>query len=233
MSGPAESKVSAVVAHVQTLISDGEVEKGERLPSERVLSQQLEVSRAVVREAFAALELSGLIERRTGDGAYLIVDAEHVHQRGPLRVATGLQLLDTLELRMNLEVAAVSLACSRARGSDLLMLKACLEAMAEQVEDSDYEQYLQATMDLHVALAKAARSQPLSDLILPLTEGARCDQWLMAEHFTDELARERLEDHAEIVEAITAREVGAAVEAVMTHYADCPVIGEKATVPQD
>lgn len=233
MPAPGESKVSAVVAHMQTLISTGRVATGDRLPSERSLSQELGVSRAVVREALAALDLAGLIDRRTGDGAYLLESGGSGAKGGSVRIASGLKLVDTLELRMNLEVAAVSLACHRARSSDVLKLQACLQAMTEQAEDGEYELYLQATMDLHVALARAARSEPLSEVLLPLAESARRDQWLLAEHFSDDLARARLEDHAEIVDAVVRRDVAGAVETVMTHYADCPVIGEKAVSVQD
>lgn len=231
MSSPAESKVSAVVDHIQSLVAAGDIEVGDRLPSERMLSQQLAVSRAVVREAFAALELAGLIERRTGDGAFLTSTGQDAGRTGSLRVTTGLNLVDSLELRTDLEVAAVALACRRARESDLLKLRACFQAMREEAEEGDYQQYLMATMDLHVVLAECAHSESLAQLLVPLTENARRNQWILAERFTPGIAQARMEDHAEIVAAVVARDVARAVEAVMVHYDNAPLLGQAKIPP--
>lgn len=222
---PNESKVAAVVAYMQSQVVSGQIDASGRLPSERSMAQTLKVSRGVVREALAALELAGVVERRTGDGAYLTVDAEDFQQKGPVRVSSGLSLADTLEMRMDLEVSAVALACHRARGSDILRMQAALQAMEEHLEDEDYEQFLQATMDLHVALAKAARSAALCTALIPLTEAARAEQWVLAERFTADMGAQRMEDHAKIVRAIIDKDVAAAVQTMMSHYIDSPLTG--------
>ena len=53
-------------------IARGDYAIGQRLPSERDLAQQFEVSRTTVRDAMIALELDGLVEVRTGSGVYVI-----------------------------------------------------------------------------------------------------------------------------------------------------------------
>jgi DNA-binding FadR family transcriptional regulator len=84
---------------------------GERLPSERELARSLEVSRASVREALAALQLQGVVETRPGAGTFVTADAAAkpdglAHDASPSAV---------LEARAQLEPAVARLAAARAQ----------------------------------------------------------------------------------------------------------------------
>ena len=67
-----------VVEQIAELIRSGELTPGARLPAERDLSKRLGVSRPTVREAMIALEISGLVEVRSGAGVYVRVSAAQV-----------------------------------------------------------------------------------------------------------------------------------------------------------
>ncbi|WPK10633.1 GntR family transcriptional regulator [Lysinibacillus louembei] len=67
-----------IVKELRTLIREQHIEPGDKLPSERVLSEQLGVGRSSVREALRSLELLGLIETRHGGGTFLA--SVHHHQ---------------------------------------------------------------------------------------------------------------------------------------------------------
>ena len=60
-----------LAAKLAARISSGEFGTGARLPSERDLSAEYAVSRAVVREALSHLKSSGLVEARAGSGVYV------------------------------------------------------------------------------------------------------------------------------------------------------------------
>src|SRR4051794_40961817 len=60
-----------VAGQVTELVARGEFKPGDRLPPERDLARQLGVSRPTVREAMIALEIAGLVDVRTGSGAYV------------------------------------------------------------------------------------------------------------------------------------------------------------------
>ncbi len=60
-----------VAGQLGELIRQGEFRQGDRLPPERDLARQLGVSRPTVREAMIALEIAGLVDVRTGSGAYV------------------------------------------------------------------------------------------------------------------------------------------------------------------
>ena len=57
-----------VIIQIKDMIDKGTLKKGDKLPSERTLVEQLQVSRASIREALRALEVIGLIECRQGEG---------------------------------------------------------------------------------------------------------------------------------------------------------------------
>lgn len=60
-----------VVQELRALIAEQQIRPGDKLPSERVLSETLQVSRSSIREALRSLELLGLIQSRHGGGTYL------------------------------------------------------------------------------------------------------------------------------------------------------------------
>ncbi|KQN48139.1 GntR family transcriptional regulator [Serratia sp. Leaf50] len=57
-----------IADQLKTLIDNKEFPPGSRLPSERELASQLQVSRASVREALIALEVIGLVDVKVGNG---------------------------------------------------------------------------------------------------------------------------------------------------------------------
>jgi DNA-binding FadR family transcriptional regulator len=90
-------------------IRSGLLAPGARLPSERDLARQLEVSRASVREAIASLQVQGVVETRPGAGTFVVAApavAASAHDASPSAV---------LEARAQLEPAVARLAAARAQ----------------------------------------------------------------------------------------------------------------------
>lgn len=102
-------------------IRSGLLAPGERLPSERDLARSLEVSRASVREALAALQLQNVVETRPGAGTFVVAAppaSEIPHDASPSAV---------LEARAQLEPAVARLAAQRAQADPAV--ENLLEAM--------------------------------------------------------------------------------------------------------
>lgn len=68
---PAKKMFLQIVKQLRELIIDRHIQPGDKLPSERVLCEQLNTSRSSVREALRSLELLGLIETKHGGGTFL------------------------------------------------------------------------------------------------------------------------------------------------------------------
>lgn len=119
-------------------IAAGRLAPGERLPSERDLARRLQVGRASVREALAALQNEGLLETRPGSGSFVVADAR---ARARRRRATALphdaSPSDLLETRALLEPAVARLAATRADAQPDPEAVALLDAMDEVLDVSD------------------------------------------------------------------------------------------------
>ncbi|MFC4355921.1 FadR/GntR family transcriptional regulator [Chryseomicrobium palamuruense] len=66
-----------IVQQLRSLIEEERIPIGGKLPSERVLAEQLDVGRSTIREALRSLELLGLIETRRGEGTFLADYRKH------------------------------------------------------------------------------------------------------------------------------------------------------------
>lgn len=122
-----------IVEQIKTLITDGELKPGEKIPSERELASLLGVSRPSVREAIMVLETMGLLESRQGGGTYVrsLTDST----LGPLSalLEDNPQLLEELlEVRMGLECWSAYLAASRATDKEIKKIGDSVEEMASQ-----------------------------------------------------------------------------------------------------
>ena len=60
-----------VIEQIQESIFNGELKKGDKLPSERELSEQMRVSRTSIREALRVLETLGVVESKQGEGNFV------------------------------------------------------------------------------------------------------------------------------------------------------------------
>lgn len=142
-----------VVDQIQKQIISKELGKGDKLPPERELTEQLGVSRASVREALRALEVTGLIESRQGEGNFISGSLENTL----LEPLTAMFMLnngkssDILELRTILEVKAASLAAERITDEQVEHLKELLN----ELDDTKLESK-KAELDkkLHYYIAK-------------------------------------------------------------------------------
>lgn len=118
-----------VIVQIKDMINKGTLKKGDKLPSERKLVEQLQVSRASIREALRALEVIGLIECRQGEGNYIKTSFQD-NLFEPLSIMfmlEGSQPEAIWELRKIMEVEAAGLASKRITVEQLRELKEITE----------------------------------------------------------------------------------------------------------
>lgn len=207
-----------VVEQIKKMIKDGVLKRGDKLPTERDLAVQLQVSRPSVREAMRALEVIGLVESRQGAGNYLREDLEGTLLE-PLSMMFMLQQsspYEVIELREVLELQTVVLAAERITEAELGALKSLLDEM-KVCEDE--EKSVQLDKKFHYTIAKASKNililnvvQVISQLIDSLIESAR-RQILSSE------SRTKLNvQHEVIYHALSDRNKGKAYDAVKEHF---------------
>lgn len=118
-----------VVGQIHDLIRDGTLKPGDRLPPERELAEQFEVSRSSIREAMRALELQGLVASRPGSGTFVSTDSlESLVAIIASSLGGAREYLDyTFEVRRLLEPQIAALAAERATEADINRIAEALE----------------------------------------------------------------------------------------------------------
>lgn len=155
-----------VVEQIETLIIEGQLKQGERLPSERDLSQQFGVSRTVIREAVKSLQEKGLLEIRPGVGTFVHDGMSKIMHQSLERMVLidHQQGLDNLmEVRELLEPQIAALAADKATPKDIEALKAAIDKMDHSMKH--VEDFIEADHAFHLALAKATQNQLIVNLV--------------------------------------------------------------------
>lgn len=150
-----------VIQQIKDMIYRGDIRRGDKLPSERVLKDQLGVSRASIREAFSALEMIGLIESRPGEGTFIRESADK-NLLEPLSLALLLEddvAGELLELRRVLEVDCVRLAAERRSQEDVNVLDEIVKKM--EIRTGFEEDSINLDRDFHYSIAKASKNKVL------------------------------------------------------------------------
>ncbi|MFC7442844.1 FadR/GntR family transcriptional regulator [Laceyella putida] len=129
------SKFQVILERIYDIIEEDGLQPGDRLPSERELSERLNAGRSSVREVLRSLELLGLISTRRGEGTYL--EPFYAHHMVDLLARFILQDQKSrqglLEMRELLELGAVRLAFNKGRELELASLEKLLDEMKHAV----------------------------------------------------------------------------------------------------
>ncbi|MGH9574523.1 MAG: FadR/GntR family transcriptional regulator [Candidatus Acidiferrales bacterium] len=113
------------------LISEGTLSSGARLPAERDLAEQFQVSRSSLRQALKVLEIMGVISQRVGDGTYITNGDSSVLSESLefLILLNGISFDEVMEARIIVEPELAALAASRATPKDHAALRHEMKAM--------------------------------------------------------------------------------------------------------
>lgn len=127
----------AVCDQIRRQVAAGALQTGQRLPAERELAEQFDISRSGVRGALRSLEVAGLVEARTGvNGGYYIQSSnpDSITQAVRDMVALGqVPAAKVTEARIELTCVAIRLACQRATDADLAAIDADIDDQVELV----------------------------------------------------------------------------------------------------
>jgi GntR family transcriptional regulator, transcriptional repressor for pyruvate dehydrogenase complex len=211
-----ETVTSEIARTLLAYLLSGKVLPGERIPSERKLSETLGVGRSVVREALKSLTVLGLIDVRQGDGTYLKrTDSDLL----PQAIEWGLLLgakrtTDLVEARHYLEVLLAGLAAERRDEGALAEMRRQVKVM-EKSRNPD--QFVAADIAFHFAIATAAGNQSLLQIMRSVR--GLLQVWISRVMHSPGASRPTWEEHAAVLHAIEARDAAAAERAMEAHMA--------------
>ncbi|MDD5944288.1 MAG: GntR family transcriptional regulator [Clostridia bacterium] len=127
-----------VVHYVKEKIFSGQLKIGDKLPTERELSDKLELSRNSVREALRTLDNMGLIACRQGSGNYLTGNMQPVIEESIYMMSMLKQIddMDICQLRRSLDILAMRLAVENFSDDDADEVKQLLDRYSNVEEDN-------------------------------------------------------------------------------------------------
>lgn len=114
-----------VISQIQNMILEGKLKTGDKLMSERELSQRMGVSRTSIREALRVLETMGIIESRQGEGNFICnkIESSLIQPLSMMFTLNNGSYEDIIELRRIVELEAVKLAAIRGTEEEFEDLK--------------------------------------------------------------------------------------------------------------
>ena len=213
-----------VIAQIKALLREGQYLPGDKLPSERELSERLGVNRNAVREAIRALTLLGVIQTRPQSGSHLSAQVE-----GMLRLPFEFLMLmlrptyqEIQELRGLIEVYAAGRAAERRTESDLANIEAALgelHATNHQINNGGGP-----NRRFHRAIAAATHNRLLEYLLFCLLEAR--SSYIRSLSPTGTGRREQNQHHERLLDAVRRGDAAAAREAMQEDMGTATQVGE-------
>jgi GntR family transcriptional repressor for pyruvate dehydrogenase complex len=206
-----------IVQQLHTLIGEGALKHGDRLPSEREMADQFQVSRSSVREAIRSLELRGLVVSKRGAGTFINTDSlDGVLTLMPSRFRAGEHSLrDIFEMRHILEPQIAALAAERASKEEVRRLREILEEQQRQIVRG--ESGVDADTAFHFALASATHNLALVKVVSAVEDILQCSRdWSLREPGRPQRS---LASHDQILQMIEDGDAARARQAMEHHLA--------------
>lgn len=185
-------------------IRDAVLRPGDKLPTESEIMQVFGVSRTVVREALSKLQAGGLVETRHGIGTFVL----HPRASGVFRldagdIATSVDVLAVLELRISLETEAAGLAAVRRSAEQLQAMRAALDEFERNVALE--HDTVEADFDFHLQIAQSTGNPYFAEIlahlgrtIIPRTRIKAIRDHASGQAYLSRVNREHEEIHAAI-----------------------------------
>ena len=193
-------------------LAAGRYPPGSRLPGEREMALQYNVSRPTVREAIIALEVQGRVEVRLGSGAYVL------HQAGERDVpGFDISAFELTEARLLFEGEAAALAAAQITDEEVAEIEALVREIARENQAPHSTE--KADRAFHLAVARASRNTAILQTIERLWDlrSGSAEAALLHEKARTANVKPVVEEHSAVLAALRARDPVMARTAMRTH----------------
>ena len=203
-----------VLRTLRDYIEEHNLQPGDRLPTERDLAAELQVSRNTVREALGVLEAIGVVKRLPKLGAVLQpANLELLGEVTQFLMRSRGDLEQLFEARRTLEISLMPLVVANASNADFTQLEASIRQMETDIERGGLG--TEGDVEFHRVLLHAAGNALLLQFGALIQEFFRAPRTRML--LDPETAKNSIADHRAIVSALRAGDVQAAQRAMEQH----------------
>ena len=194
-----------IINLLKELINSKNLEPGDKLPSERILSEKFKISRNNLREALQTLEYFGLVKSIPQSGTF-IADIGVTALNGMIDDILGLPVpsfKNLVEARIFLELKGVKLAALNRTEDDLIHMENSLAEYSEKVIRG--EEAVQEDLLFHLAIARASGNPTINTFMLKITPEIITN--FEKHHVCDkDTAFNGIKEHIAILEAIKSQD---------------------------
>ena len=154
-----------IVKQIINRIKSGELKPGDRLPTERDLALQLNVSRTAIREALRSLETMGVIDSKVGSGTYIKEMSLDILMNSFAGVLSKNErlIIELIEVRLLLEVEIAKLAARKIDESKIRAIEKTLVLMENEIKDGELG--IKGDNEFHNELANAADNLAMTSIL--------------------------------------------------------------------
>jgi len=209
-----------VAERILEFIAESRLVPGDRMPTENDLAQQLDTSRAVVREAVKILSALGRVRAHKGRGLFVADDEGMLitsRWGGFFRPVDLDHVLMLFEFRRVQEMAAARLAATRATPAELRTIEIAMQQCRHGYVRGEVDVFNQGDEDFHTAVAAASHNTFLGSAVRDARRLQRQSSAIGIHDSFNEGTSAAVEEHEAIYRAIRDGKPDEAAEATAVH----------------
>lgn len=206
----------AAIATIRERIERGFYPVGSLLPAQRQLSEELEISRASLREALSTLGALGMLRIRPGKGVY--VESAQASAAHAWRFAEQSSLPDTYQMRYALEGFAARMAALAVSEEDLAWFEENVAALQEALANDELDSASQLDFDFHMRIVSLAGNAAIESILRGSADIMKESQRMP--FYRRELVLSTYREHRAILDALIAKDPAAAGAAIEAHISN-------------
>lgn len=209
-----------IALQIEELLYSGVFKTGERLPSERDLSERFNTSRTTIRDAVIMLELKDILEVKQGSGIFFIGSTDNPNHKS-LMPYSEIGPFELLQARQVIESNITGFAATQIRFNELLELKKII-ALQEKAIAGESDKFEELDHQFHTIIAQATQNRVLIKQAAELWRAVRIEnpRWKKINYkylHEKHLRMQWLDDHRTIFLALQQKNSELAREALWNH----------------
>jgi len=208
---------SQILEAVLNMIEENRYQVGDRLPTEKEISQKLGVGRNSLREAMKSLAIAGAIESVAGKGTFLVKDIEGIRCENIYDAVSKASTLEILQARMIIETEAAVLAAQHCdkENAEWKNFEKLLERL-ENAFDEKSDKTSEYNFQFHLQLVKLCGNRFLYKMHHSIIKDIHNSRKIISIDFDNADFEKRV--HRKIYDAISSGNSSAAREAMSEHF---------------
>jgi GntR family transcriptional repressor for pyruvate dehydrogenase complex len=211
-----DREYTKVIDYVKAMILDGQLNLGDKLPTEREMAETLKLGRYSVREALRIMENMGLIESRQGSGNYLSsnICKNLTQSLSMLLLVKQVDFQEISQLRRAIELHAYRLAIDTVGKYHIDEMKNTLAKMKGATSKKEAE--LDRTF--HYLIIKASENKLMISIMEALSQ--LCEDFIeqVLKQSTAEMKEKFAQSHFKMLEGLETKNSDIGYRAINAHY---------------